>query len=237
MNVLLTGGNSGIGYAILNDFLMAGHHVTVIDKQLSRLASLASNRLHCVELDLQNIRFLSNWLQQDNQPYDVLINCAGIREIISVLELTMDEWQKVIDINLTVPFVISQHVAKNAICAKRHANIINIASISGLQAEPNRAAYCASKHGMIGLTREMAMELGEHHIRVNAIAPGIIETQLTNEYFNQADMVSLIKKNTPMRTWGKPENVVSAIKFILENEFITGSILVIDGGWTAGKQL
>ncbi len=235
MNVLLTGGNSGIGYAILNYFLNSDHKVTVIDSNLSQLSS--NKNLSLVQLDLADVVSLSNWLVQENQIFDVLINCAGIREIISVLQLNLTEWQKILSVNLTAPFLISQYVARQAIMHNRTANIINISSISGIQAEPNRAAYCASKHGIIGLTKEMAVELGKDNIRVNAIAPGVIQTELTNAYFDNKETVEIIKKNTPLKTWGNPENVVSAIKFILENNFVTGSVVVIDGGWTAGKDL
>lgn len=237
MNILVTGGNSGIGFEIVIEFIRKGFFVTVLDKNLTKLTPINHDKLSCIEIDLSNKNTVMEWLKNNEVFFDVVINCAGIREIISVLELSIPDWEKILTVNLTVPFVISQYVAQQAIIKKKTTNIINVSSISGLQGEPNRAAYCASKHGLIGLTKEMAIELGRYNIRVNAIAPGIIETELTNEYFKNEKIVELIEKNTPLARWGKPSNVVSGINFILENEFVTGSVLVIDGGWMAGKEL
>lgn len=237
MRVLLTGANSGLGYALLTHFLDKGDEVVAIDRQHSKLEALTESRLTAVEIDLTDNTTLLDWLSKQRQVFDITINCAGIREIESVLTLDYHEWQNVLNVNLTAPFLISQRVARLAVDAGCAANIINIASISGLAAEPNRAAYCASKHGIIGLTREMAMELGEHDIRVNAIAPGIVQTELTDSYFADDDLVQLIKKNTPLRRWGKPRHIVNAVQFVLDNDYMTGSVLVVDGGWTAGKDL
>lgn len=237
MQVLLTGGNSGIGFSILQYFLLQNCTVTVIDNVTNNLEDIKSSNVNIVNLNLLDLQNLNNWCEKNNTLFDVVVNCAGIREITPVLDLSINTWQNVLTINLTVPFLISRTMARKVISKNKELNIINIASISGLQGEPNRAAYCASKHGLIGLTKQMAIELGPYNIRVNSIAPGIIRTQLTENYFHDENISSLIRENTPLRKWGKPENIVSAVKFILENDFVTGSVVIIDGGWVCGKKL
>lgn len=117
--------------------------------------------------------------------------------------------------------------------------MINIASVSGLMAEPVRAAYVSSKHAVIGLTKQFAMEFGSMGIRVNSISPGVIQTELTEEYFQDDEMVQLIKDNHALHTWGQPSDIVSCMKHLASDEayFITGSNFAIDGGWTVGKKL
>ncbi|MDF1653531.1 MAG: SDR family NAD(P)-dependent oxidoreductase [Coxiellaceae bacterium] len=232
--LLITGANSGIGYALTQHFLQHGYDIVAVDINIDRLSI---DGVTAVSLDLTETSMLQRWLLDLKKPFDILINCAGIREITPVLDLAYDEWQRVMQVNLTAPFLLSQAVAKLAINAKQPANIINMASISGLAVEPNRAAYCSSKHGLVGLTKQMAMDLGAHNIRVNAIAPGVVQTELTESYFNDTEQVALIKSNTPLQRWAQPQHIVQAVQSVLNNDFMTGSVLVIDGGWTVGKQL
>lgn len=237
MRALLTGANSGIGYALLEFLIEKDYEVVALDCAIDNLGKVHSNNLSYKKIDLSNMEELLDWLNSIEQAFDVTINCAGIREIESVLTLSKEKWDQVMAVNLTAPFLISQRVANLAIESEIRANIINISSISGLMADPNRAAYVSSKHGIIGLTREMALELGSYGIRVNAVAPGIVQTELTNSYFSDDQMVSLIKKNTPLNRWGMPKHIVQAVDYIINNNYMTGSTLVVDGGWTAGKLL
>ncbi len=232
--VLLTGANSGIGYVLAHYFLKQKYDVVAMDRCISRISTMP---VESIEIDLTDARSLQAWLDHQTDPFDLLINCAGVREITPVLDLSLEEWQRVMNVNLTAPFLLSKATAKLAVKANRPANIINIASISGIAVEPNRAAYCSSKHGLIGLTKQMAMDLGQHGIRVNAVAPGVVQTELTQDYFDDKAQVNLIKNNTPLQAWAQPQHVVSAVKSLLDNDFMTGSVLVMDGGWTLGKQL
>lgn len=161
------------------------------------------------------------------------------QEITPVLELSDDLFKKVIDVNLVAPFILSREAAKRWYKSKTKGCIVNIASVSGLMAEPERAAYVASKHALIGLTKQMAMEFGKQNIRVNSISPGVIRTELTEEYFSDERLVSLIKSNQSLDTWGLPQDIVSCIEYLISDQarFVTGSNFVIDGGWTAGKNL
>jgi NAD(P)-dependent dehydrogenase (short-subunit alcohol dehydrogenase family) len=170
---------------------------------------------------------------------NVLVNSAGIREIVPVLELSFEEWRRVVDVNLSGVFLCSQAFARHLTAARRTGSIVNLASTLGVQAAPNRAAYAATKHGVVGLTKEMAMELGEQGIRVNAVGPGVIRTPLTERYFQDADYAELIRGVHALHRWGEPPEIAKAILFLASDEasFCTGTTLMVDGGWTAGKKL
>lgn len=233
--VLVTGANSGIGFALLQHFIAKSDRVIGIDRDVSRIQSLP--QVEAVQLDLTNLMGLHQCWQSNNWQIDVLVNCAGIREIEPVLELSIEKWQQVMAVNLTAPFLLSQLVAQYWVANDRMGSIINMASISGLAVEPNRAAYCSSKHGLVGLTKQMAMDLAPLGIRVNAIAPGVVETELTASYFDDEQQVALIKSNTPLRRWAQPAHIIQAVESLLVNDMMTGHVMVVDGGWTLGKQL
>jgi meso-butanediol dehydrogenase/(S,S)-butanediol dehydrogenase/diacetyl reductase len=170
---------------------------------------------------------------------DVLVNSAGVREIVSVLELSLEEWNRVMGINVTGTFLCSQAFARAVIAQGRKAAIVNLASTLGMVAAPNRAAYTASKHAVVGLTKEMGMELGDKGIRVNAVGPGVIRTPLTERYFQDAEYVRRIKGLHALERWGEPDEVAKAILFLASDDasFCTGTTLMVDGGWTAGKAM
>ena len=154
--VLVTGGGSGIGQQVCYAAAKEGGRVAVGDLDLERAETTAA------ETTLGRL--------------DVLVNSAGMREIVPVLELSFEEWQRVITVNLTGTFLPSQAFARKLVAQGKPGSIVNLASTLGLMAAPNRAAYTASKHGVVGLTKQMALELGEKGIRVNAVAPGTIST-------------------------------------------------------------
>jgi NAD(P)-dependent dehydrogenase (short-subunit alcohol dehydrogenase family) len=170
---------------------------------------------------------------------DVLVNSAGIREIVSVLDLSFEEWQRVINVNLTGTFLPSQAFARRIVNQGKTGQIVNLASTLGLMAAPNRAAYTASKHGVVGLTREMALELGDKGVRVNAVAPGVVRTPLTERYFQDPAYAQAIRDIHALGRWGEPDEIARAILFLADetNGFITGTILTVDGGWTIGKKM
>ncbi len=170
---------------------------------------------------------------------DVLVNSAGVREIVPVLDLDLAEWNRVIGVNLTGLFLCSQAFARRLVAAGKPGCIVNLASTLGVVAAPNRAAYTASKHAVVGLTKEMALEFGELAIRVNAVGPGVIRTPLTERYFQQAEYADRVRALHAMNRWGEASEIAKAILFLASEDasFCTGTTLVVDGGWTAGKMM
>ncbi|MEW9596887.1 SDR family oxidoreductase [Bacillus toyonensis] len=240
--IMISGANSGIGNASMEYFLEKSFNVIALDINTSKLTNKTTPSLKVIQLDLSNSDAINSlFVQLDEEKIcpDILINAAGIREIKPVLELSDDLFKKVIDVNLVAPFTLSRELAKRWYMSNNKGCIVNIASVSGLMAEPERAAYVASKHALIGLTKQLAMEFGKQNIRVNSISPGVIRTELTEDYFSNNQLMSLIKNNQSLDTWGLPDDIVSCIEYLISDQarFITGSNFVIDGGWTIGKNL
>ena len=232
MHALITGVASGIGAEISQYLLCRGWSVTGIDFKTPINKSIMN-----YVLDLGDLDSLSSFVNSHDCQYDALINCAGIREICNPCDLSIEQWSSVMNVNVGACFVLSQAVIKKSIENKKALSIINIASISGIQAEPDRAAYVSSKFALIGLTKQLAFQFGQYNIRTNAIAPGIIETPLTKSYFDDDKLVKKIKCATPVGYWGQVEHILPLVDVCLTNTYMNGSVLVCDGGWTTGKDL
>ncbi|MCX7381973.1 MAG: SDR family NAD(P)-dependent oxidoreductase [Alphaproteobacteria bacterium] len=246
--VLVTGGGSGIGEQVCLAAARAGARVVVGDRDVEGAERVAEavragggEAIACA-LDVAEPGSVNAFVAAGEAAFgrlDVLVNSAGIREIVSVLELSYEEWQRVIAVNLSGTFLASQAFARRLVAAGRAGRIVNLASTLGLMAAPKRAAYVASKHAVVGLTKQMAMEFGEYGIRVNAVAPGVVRTPLTERYFQDAAMTQTIRDIHAVGRWAEPAEVARAILFLAaeENSFITGTTLAVDGGWTAGKKM
>jgi NAD(P)-dependent dehydrogenase (short-subunit alcohol dehydrogenase family) len=167
---------------------------------------------------------------------DVLVNNAGISLISPAEETSAEEFRKVIDVNLVAPFLLAKACASKMLAA-RSGSIVNVASVAGLVAVADRAAYNASKHGLIGLTRTLAAEWGGRGVRVNAVCPGWVKTEMDTSdqaggSYNDADITGRV----PMARFATPDDIARAIAFLAdeaESGFVNGHALSVDGGWAA----
>jgi meso-butanediol dehydrogenase/(S,S)-butanediol dehydrogenase/diacetyl reductase len=246
--IIITGGGSGIGRATALEFGLEGGVVAVTDidqRSAERTAEeiqKAGGRAHALMLDTTDPKAVDQAFDQMERRLgrlDVLVNSAGIREIKPVIELTYEEWSRVINVNITGVFLASQAFVRRLIKAGKGGAIVNLASTLGVTAAPNRPAYTASKHAVVGLTKEMGLELGTTGIRVNAVGPGVTRTALTERYFQDPAMAETVRSVHAMNRWGEAREIARAILFLASEDasFITGTTLVVDGGWTAGKRM
>ncbi len=246
--VVITGGGSGIGRETAFQFAAEGANVAVSDvdsETAQRTAEQIQERggkASAFTLDTREPEAVTAFFADAKArlgQLDVLINSAGVREIQPVVDLPYEEWCRVIDINLTGVFLCSQAFVRDLVKEGRPGAIVNLASTLGLIAAPNRPAYTASKHAVVGLTKEMGLEFGETGIRVNAVGPGVTRTSLTERYFQDAGMAQTIRSIHAMNRWGEADEIAKAILFLASDEasFITGVTLPVDGGWLAGKKM
>ena len=246
--VIITGGTGGIGRETSFHFAAEGAAVGVADLDLELAERVASEinakggNAYGYELDVTNqsqTETIVDAAAKDLGSLDVIFCNAGIREIEPADKLPLDEWKKVIDVNVTGVFISAQTFARHCISKGKPGAIVNTASTLGVMGSTSRCAYTTSKHAVVGMTKALAMDLAPYDIRVNAVGPGVIRTPLTEPYFQDAEMAKKIKEIHAMNRTGLPSEIASAVLFLASEDasFCTGHNLVIDGGWTAGKRL
>lgn len=238
--ILITGAARGIGYAIATSFAKAKAKVLILDlsqeavdkaaAQLSELGVQAYGYVANVT-DSKAIEELFASIVQEHGKIDTLINNAGITRDNLLLRMKEEEWDLVLNINLKGAFVCSQKVFKHMMKA-RSGNIINIASVIGIMGNAGQANYAASKGGMIAFTKSCAKEFASRNIRVNAVAPGFIETEMTATL--SEDIRAEYAKVIPLSKMGSPLDVAKLCMFLAsaESEYITGQTIAVDGGLT-----
>jgi len=243
--VLVTGASSGLGVHFARTLAEAGASVAIAARRADRLASLQAElqakgaKVAAVELDVQSSASIANAFDAAERhlgPIDVVINNAGISIVRPALEMPEEDWDSVVNTNLRGAWLVAQTAAKRWLAAKRPGVIVNIASILGLRTIGHVAPYNASKAGLIHLTRALAMEWARHDIRVNAICPGYIETEMNSDFWKTPAGKRLIDR-IPQRRIGKPEHLDGAL-LLLSSEagsFMTGSVVTVDGGHTVNS--
>ncbi len=238
---LVTGASSGLGAHFARCLGAAGASVVLAARRADRLASLQAEldgktiKATAVELDVQSGKSIAAALEAAG-PLDIVVNNAGISIVKPALDISEDDWDAVVETNLRGAWLVAQGAAKRWVAGKRPGCIVNIASILGLRTIGQVAPYNASKAGLIHLTRALAMEWARHNIRVNAICPGYIETEMNAPFWKTPAGQKLIDR-VPQRRIGQPEHLDGALLLLASQagEFMTGSIVTVDGGHTVNS--
>jgi NAD(P)-dependent dehydrogenase (short-subunit alcohol dehydrogenase family) len=224
---LITGAGSGIGAAVAR--LLAAEGAEVIVADLSPEAVADELGAQAVVLDVRHeaeVEFAMADL-------DVLVNCAGIGSTTNAPETTLDVWENVFAVNARGTFLCCKY-AIPGMAARGGGSIVNIASVAALVGLRNRAAYCASKGAVVSLTRALAVDHVADGIRVNAVAPGTVDSPWVRRLVEDVgESLDALRARQPMGRLGTPEEIAEAVAYLAAAEFVTGSVLVIDGGLTA----
>ncbi len=239
----VTGGRQGIGRRTAELFAARGHKIAIIDlhepEETVRAIEAQGGEAASYRGDLTQEEVVEDFVAMVFARFgrtDVLVNNAGISLISPAENTSAAEFRRVIDVNLTAPFLLSKAFGRKMLEASG-GSIINVASVAGLVAVADRAAYNASKHGLIGLTRTLAAEWGGRGVRVNAVCPGWVKTEMdvadqAGGSYTDTDITDRI----PMARFASPDDVARAIAFLADPEesaFVNGTALSVDGGWAA----
>lgn len=232
--VVVTGGSRGIGAEIVKFLAKLGYKVVLIYNKSESYAQDVKKELNNVEIFKADVskkeeaNALIDFAIKKYGKIDVLINNAGIAQTKLFTEITDEDWKDIIDTNLNSAFYCSREAVKNMIHNKSGL-IINISSIWGITGASCEVAYSTSKAAINGFTKALAKELGPSNIRVNAIAPGIINTEM-NSYLSK-DELKNIKEEIPLEKIGDPVDIAKCVKWLIEDNYTTGQIISINGGW------
>lgn len=223
MRVLVTGGASGIGAAVATALESEGHEAVRADLRASG------------EVQQLDVGDPGRWsaIIDANGTLNGLVNCAGVRIRRALVDLDVDEWNTVMRVNLTGTFLGVQALARSWIAKGTPGAVVNIGSTTSFSAVAGQPHYCASKAGVAMFTKAAALELAEHNIRVNAVAPGPIVTPMLQTRLDEPGQREWLTSQVPLGRLGQPVDVVAAILFLLSDaaSFITGVTLPVDGGW------
>jgi NAD(P)-dependent dehydrogenase (short-subunit alcohol dehydrogenase family) len=232
---VVTGAAQGIGRRVAETLAAEGYQLALLDRHPVRGGADTLTWTGDVSAEDDVTAFGRAVLERFGR-VDVLVNNAGIAFITPLEDTSLDQWRRVIDVNLTGPFLLCREFGRHMLAAGEGA-IVNIASIAGLQGIPDRAAYNASKHGLIGLTRTLAAEWGGRGVRVNAVCPGWVKTEMDDASQAEGAYVDAdITDHVPMGRFAAPEDIANAVAFLADptrSGFVNGVTLSVDGGWFA----
>ncbi|AEV94436.1 3-oxoacyl-[acyl-carrier-protein] reductase [Pediococcus claussenii] len=233
---LVTGGTRGIGLATVRLLAEQGTKVymTARSQPSEDLQAYIDNTSNVVFAsmdiaDADSVQQVVNQIIETDTAIDILVNNAGITKDMLLTRMKLEDFEQVVNVNLVGTFNVTKAVLKG-MQKKRQGAIVNISSISGTNGNAGQANYSASKAGIIGLTKTTAREGIRRNVRCNAIAPGMIETDMTDKLSDK--IKTSIEESIPAHRFGKPEEIAQTVQFLIENEFITGQTIVVDGGMT-----
>ncbi|WP_255684996.1 2-dehydro-3-deoxy-D-gluconate 5-dehydrogenase KduD [Pseudonocardia sp. TRM90224] len=236
---LVTGGSSGIGQAIADGLAAAGADIVLLSDVPSMDESIEmvekrGRRAEAIVLDLARTSEIEPAVAPllARTQLDILVNAAGIIRRQPAAEFSAENWQSVLDVNLTAAFTLSKLLG-GPMLARGHGKIINIASMLSFQGGALVTSYAASKHGLVGLTKALANEWAARGVQVNAIAPGYITTRTTDPLRADPARDAEILSRIPAGRWGTPQDVSGAAVFLASPaaDYVTGHVLAVDGGW------
>jgi len=242
---LVTGGGRGIGLAIAKGLAQHGADVALAARSKEQLEA-AARKIHTetgrkawpFPFDLSNIKDIDDFFQSilaETKSIDILVNCAGTTIRGPAEDFDLKAWNRVIEVNLTSTFVLSQAFCRHRKKMGKPGRIINIGSLTCHAARPTTAAYGSSKSGLLMLTKTLAVEWAKYSINVNAIGPGYIATELTEPLWTDKEFNQWVLSKTPLARWGQPDDLIGTAVLLASKagEFITGQIIYVDGGWLA----
>ncbi len=237
---MVTGGGGGLGRELSLAFVEAGGKVAVLDvaavngeKTVEEIVKAGGEGIF-IKTDVTRSDEVSKAVAKTIKKYnkiDILVNNAGTTLGKPLIEVEEDDWHRVIDINMTSTFLCSKFAGKHMI-ERMKGKIINIASNAGIVAATNQSAYCASKAGVISLTKCLALEMARYNINVNAIAPGYIRTGMSASVLDNEKIASILLKKIPLRRFADPKDIVPLVIYLSSkaSNYMTGETLLIDGG-------
>lgn len=237
-SALVTGAGRGLGRAVADGLAEAGAVVYGTSRDRDTAESIARRYgTHAVTVDMTDtatIRDAVSELLDRSGGIDLLVNNAGVNIPKPAVELTEHDWDTVIDTNLRGSFFLTIELAKRWLASSRTAAVVNVASQAGLVAIEDRAAYGTSKAALIHLTKQLALEWAPRGIRVNAVAPTFVRTELTESTLSRPDRAEQLLSRIPVGRFGEPADIVGAVVFLLSDAagLITGHTIAIDGGYT-----
>jgi NAD(P)-dependent dehydrogenase (short-subunit alcohol dehydrogenase family) len=242
---VVTGASRGIGLAITEQFLAEGARVVLVSRRQEGLEEVCEGlnlqhdgRAVPLALHMGRIQDIAPWFEQVVSQVglpNILVNNAGTNPYFGpLLDVDFPAWEKTFEVNLKGPFELARQLAKRCVAAQAPASIINISSIYGLRAAPFHGVYSMTKAALIAMTQALALELGPRDIRVNAIAPGLIETRLSQALVENPEIMSTFEQRVCIKRPGQPREIAGLATYLASDEasYTTGQVFAVDGGFT-----
>ena len=235
LNIIITGATGGIGSAILDKFNINNANIVATGTNEEKLNKIKQNykNVHVKKFDISNHSSIEKFVNECNEvlngKIDVLINNAGITKDNLSLRMKNEEWNNVINLNLTSTFLITKNVIKKML-KNKNGKIINITSVVGHTGNIGQANYAASKAGLIGMSKSLALEYGKKNIKINCISPGFIKSEMTDKISN--DFKQILESKISLERFGTPEDVANVVLFLSSemSDYITGETIHVNGG-------
>ncbi len=238
MNIIITGGSRGIGKCLVENLARDGHNILLNYNKSEKQAKKIQEDLKAEGIIIEifkadvskkiEVKVLVEFALKKWENIDVLVNNAGIAKLQMFQDITEDDWNEIINTNLKSAFYTTQEVLPNML-HRKDGIIINISSIWGLVGASCETVYSISKAGLDAMTKSLAKELGPSNIRINSIAPGVIDTEMNSKL--DEHIKNEIKAETPLGKIGKPIDIYKCVKWLIEDEFTTGQIISVNGGY------